>query len=384
MSDYLIYGPTDAAGALKEALVKEDVSDLITDLFPLDTPLHQTLEKVPMYNVFTEQPVDTHSITRTNALLAASSGGSTTLARPEGYTYTTKTPLYPAKLKSVAEIQGISFGVSDTDRAVSHYGISDRYAYEVLKTTQDVVNNKELSMWWSLGSTPAGNDIDSGGGAVLTARQTQGLVPWITFSGLQATSGSAPASSRLDGNGNDFGSASALLAPAGTTAYNANGLTLDATMFKEKVMSPWWQLTGRQAGAIGFCGPRVKSLFSEFAQTANGPINERTLSAASKMIVDTVDYYETDFGVISLNLCRYLGIPSQSTTVALTTVGNVAMAWDETLVLIKPQYWNIGVLRGVTFTPLAKLGDSEQGLVRGESALICRNPQGGTAVVNCV
>lgn len=392
---YLVYGPTNAAGSLKEALVKEDVSDLITNLFPLDTPLTQVLSKTPMNNVFTEQPVDFYStgvnsgIVRTNAGIAINTGNAdpegTFLQKPEGHTFTTSTPFYPARLKSVAEIQGIQFAVSDTDRAMSQYGIGDRYTYEALKTTRSVVNNFETSFWWSLGTPPEGVDADSDSGSaeITTIRNTQGLMPWILFSGLQRTKIGLAQATHIDGNGNEFGTNSAALNGSSSHAYDAAGLTLDQSMFKEQLMSPWWTNTGRTGGAVGFAGPKVKGLFSQFALTANGPVNERTLDAASKLVVDTVDYYETDFGLVSINLCRYLGIESQSTVVDQTT-GTTTVAWDESLVFIHPEYWNIGVVRGVTFTPLAKTGDFESGLVRGEQSLICRNPMAGAAIVNCI
>lgn len=382
MATYTVW-PTAAVGSTaNEVLVKEDVSDLITNLFPLDTPLQQVLSRRSMQNVFTEQPVDTFtSITRTNASLVAAANAVGVLPKPEGHVYTSGSAQYPARLKSVAEIQGIQFAVSDTDRAMAQYGIQDRFAYEALKTTQAVVNNFELSFWWALGTPPGGADFDTVG--TFIARQTQGIVPWIMFSGLQATSTTPSPATHADGHGNNFGTGNqALLSGAATTAYNANGLILDQTMFKEKVMEPWWQLTGRTAGAVGFAGPRVKNVFSSFALTANGAINERTLDAAAKKVVDTVDYYDTDFGLVSINMCRYLSVPSQTTTIALDTIGNVTVPWNETIIFIHPRYWQIGVVRGVHYSPIGKGGDLEQGLIRGEQALVCTNPQGGTGATN--
>jgi len=392
---YLVYGPTNAAGSLTEVLVKEDVSDLITNLFPLDTPLHQILMKVPMNNVFTEQPVDSYATTvnsgivRTNASIAVNTGNAapdtTYLQKPEGHTFATSTPFYPARLRSVAEIQGIQFAVSDTDRAMSQYGVGDRYTYEALKTTRSVVNNFETSFWWSLGTPPEGVDAEGGGSTVITTvRNTQGVMPWILVSGLQRDLVGLGSSTHTDGHGNEFGTANAALNASSSQAYDAAGLTLDQTMFKEQLMSKWWTNTGRTGGAVGFAGPKIKNLFSQFALTANGPVNERTLGAASKLIVDTVDYYETDFGLVSINLCRYLGIESQTTAIDLADTADVTVSWDESLVFMHPEYWNIGVVRGVTFTPLAKTGDFETGLVRGEQALICRNPMAGAAIVNAI
>lgn len=391
MVNFTVYSPT--AVTLQEALVKEDVSDLISNLFPLDTPLQQVLTRRPMNNVFSEQPIDTfNNITRTTAPFAASASFATTFAKPEAFAFATGTPQYPARLKSVAEIQGIAFGVSDTDRAMSMYGIGDRFSYEALKTTQAVVNNFEHSFWWSPGTPPGGADLNTtGGDPQQFARQTQGLCYWIFKTGLERSRiGATPGAtsnqaSYTDGHGNDFGTTPAVLGlGAGSWAYNANGLVLDQTMFKEQLMSRWWQLTGRTGGAVGFAGPKIKNLFSQFALTANGPINERTLEAAAKKVVDTVDYYETDFGVVSINLCRYLSLASFAPTVTLGDSSTPAITSDETLIFIHPRYFQIGVVRGVSFASYGKTGDFESGLIRGEQALYSTNPGGGTGLTNAI
>ncbi|MBM6698703.1 DUF5309 family protein, partial [Streptococcus alactolyticus] len=84
--------------------------------------------------------------------------------------------------------------------------------------------------------------------------------------------------------------------------------------------------------------------------------------------------YETDFGVVSLNLCRYLNIAGESVSISQST-GSTTVPYDEVLLFMQPRYFQIGVVRPVYMSPLGKIGDFEQGLVRGEQAIICRNPQ---------
>jgi len=407
MASYSAYeGVDQGTGTLKEVLIKEDVSDLISNLFPLDTPLQQVLERVAMNNVFMEFPVDTFSTifrssTQVGNATAANPGVLTSsgiLAKPEGYTFTTSTPSYPARLRGVAEIQGRQFAVTDTLRALDQYAIDDRYNYEALKVTQNVVNDFEHSFWWSKGSTVNATDLDSDAGAteIYNARQTQGLMYWILKTGLERSKSGAfgalgkgtEANSFVDGNGNEYGDLAAgtgneaMNIGAMTWAYDANGAALDQSMFKEQLMGKWYTMTGRQAGAMGFASPRVKNLFSQFALSINGQINERTIEAASKRVVDTVDWYETDYGVVSINMSRYLALPGVTFTVANTVSTTVAA--EECLIFIKPEYYKIGVVRGVTFSPLAKTGDFETALIRGEQALLCRNPQAGVGLVNCI
>lgn len=382
---------TAAVGSVaQETLMKESVADLLSNLFPTDTPLQQALEKIDMPREQMSFPLDWHSnITRTSAMFSASASFATTLAKPEGFTYTDTTPQFPRVLIGQNEIQGLQFAVSDSLGGTPMYGISDRFAYEALKCTQAVVNNFEHSFWWSPGNTAgAGTDLNTTGtDAQQVARQSMGLVHWIGKSGLQRSKIGLGQTSFTDSLGNNFGTGTAnaniALNNASSWMYDAAGVALDDAMFKDNVMGQWYAINGRQAGAMGFCSPKIKNLFGRFSQTVNGPINERTIAAASKLIVDTVDYYETDFGVISLNLSRYLNIAGQTVTITQST-GSVVVPYDEVLLLIKPRYFKIGVRRPVYMSPLGKTFDGEKGLVRGEMGLLSMNPSGGVGVVNCI
>ena len=389
---YLINDST--AGTALEVFRKEQVEDLIINLFPLDTPLHQILGARPMTS-YLKQPVDTFSsalINRVSSVFAAgdrSTNWNASSAKPEGHTYASYTEGYGALMISgVAEIQGLQFSVSDSDRNEPLYGMTDRFAYEALKATESVVNMFEHSFWWSPGTPPAGSDLNTSTGTQY-ARQTQGICHWILKSGLQRSQfPSGGSTAHTDGHGNDFGSSGTLYNYARGYAYDAGGVTLDQAMFKDNLMAEWYNLTGRQAGAVGFTGAKIKNLFSQFALTANGPINERTLEAAAKRVVDTVDYYETDFGVLSVNMCRYLNLSGQSVNISTSSSTNGdttnTIPYDEVLILIKPEFFQIGVKRPVYMSPLGKTGDFESGLVRGEKGLICRNPQAGAGISNCL
>lgn len=388
MASYTLYATDALNTTIQESLVKESVGDLVSNLFPLDTPLQQTLAKVDMDRESMQFPIDTFSsslISRVATRFAASASFATTSAKPEGFTYTDITPQYPARLTSVAEIQGSQFSVSDSDRGVPMYGIADRFAYEALKHVQTLVNQFEFSLWWSPGTVPAGADFNTtGGDPQQIARQTQGLVHWIFKSGLERSRIAVNAASFLDGNGNQFGTnGGQALVDAKAWAYDAGGLALDQAMFKDNLMAQWWNLTGRQAGAIAFTGPKIKNFFSQFALYANGSVNERTIEAAAKRVTDTVDYYETDFGTIALNLSRYLNISGQSATITQST-GSIVVPYDEVFLAIQPQYFKIGVRRPVYMSPLGKVGDFERGLVRGEMGMLCMNPSGGSGISNCV
>ena len=399
MATYTVWNST-ASNTIQEALVREDVNDLISNLFPLDTPLQQALGKVAMTSTFKEFPIDGfNNIARTSAILLAASGAANVNPKAEANTISTGALQLPVRFKCIAENQTLYFAVSDTDRAVSAYGYNDRFTYEAYKTVKAVVNNFEHSFWWGVGGVSGDTGVGGGVGGVATSgtavRYTQGLMPLILKSGLERqrvgnlTGACSDQASFLDGARNDFGTdfpsagANGLGTPGGTWAFNANGTALDAAMFKDSIMRPWYTLMGQQGGAMGFASPRVKTLFNGFAQGLNGQINERTIEAAAKMLVDDISFYDTEYGIVSINMSRYLNLPGVSFTINLGS-GSVTVPCDENIIFIKPDYYKIGVLRGVSMVQMGKTGDLEQGKVTGDMGMMCLNPQAGTGACNLI
>lgn len=384
MADFVVYDNTAVNAAAKEALIKEQVDDLVINMFPLDATLQRTFGRVYMGSVFQQTPIDTFPaayISRTASKFVLTNPVGTVQAQPEGATYTSVTPSYQAKFINVAEIQGLQFAVTGTDMSIETYGMTDRFSYEALRATQALVNQFELSLWWSPGTPPQGVQLHTSGGLDV-GRQTQGLCHTILQSGLQRSKiGLGAAFSDLVGN--NFGSGvSALNTGASTWCYDANGLPLDQAMFKDNLMAKWWEITGRQSGAMGFTGARGKNMFSQFATHVNGSINDRQIAAENKMLVDTLDVYDTDFGPVGMNLSRYLNI--NDTVAVAQSAGSTTVAWNEVMVLIQPQYYKIGVKRPITLYSIGKTRDAEDGLVLGELGLITKNPQAGVGVVNFV
>lgn len=399
MATYTVWDTAAATATINEALVKESVEPQIYDLFPEDFALSRRLKRVSMMSTFHEVPIKNLAsrVTRTSAVVtpattfpAALNNGA---ARVEGAAFATGTPQYPARLKSVSQINGEAFAVSKTDRAVSHHAIGDRFTAETIEMLRKTANDRELALWWSPGTPPQGAELDTDTAGAHVARQTQGLMHWILKTGLQRSgaggaAGLATAGTFPDGHGNEFGSTNAVLNNTMTYAYHANGLPLDRTMLTQNVLSPYWNLCNAGEMLLGFVSTKVRPLFVSFALPNGQLVNERNVDASGFTTYDRVDVYKTDNFTIQLVNSRYLSIPSQTSTIVVDTGGstaNVTVPWDECLVLINPEYFAVGEVRPLGFTPVAQqLVDADQGIVSCESGMICYNPQGGTAVVDCV
>lgn len=395
---YTLYNTGASTAAAQAVLLKENVADIISNLFPLDYPLIQTLEQVSLGgSPWKELPVDSFStITRTASAvaMATTTGRTDTTVRIEGATPTALTDEYAHKIRCVSEIHSHKFSASGTAQAAALYGINDPLAYNAFKATETVMSDFELRFWHARGTTPSGGYIEDFAAGTATGngignvtgppaefpRQTQGLVNWIVRSGLERT---------VSGTGSTFYNAHGEVLKNSSVdfrsyAYDLNGQNLTRDHLRARLMSPWWQIGGRPNGCLIFCGSKVKQLFTDFANSVNGPVNQRNVPASEKAIYDTVDVYVTDFGTHYVNLCRYLDL-SQNSVYNTTSAGSdITSAWDELLVAIMPDYWKIGTYRGVGMAPLAKTADADEAMIVGEMGLMCRNPIAGAALLNAV
>lgn len=397
MAVYTLYAGTSVSSTMagpNEVLVKEDVSDLVTNLFPYDTPLHQFLERESMSQIFKESPVDDETaITRTSTAVGmnAAGVGADSVVKLEASTASPGATQYPSKVRGVAEIHQEAFDVSGTDRATSMYGITDRFTYQAMKLARRMTNDFEFRFWHGKGTRPDGavvtnyatgavNTTDGLGGTGSFPRQTQGLFNWIFRTGLERTTTGVGANffnahgEQLKGSGFNYCS----------YAFDAAGVNLSSSMLQQKLFGPWWDIGGDPRGCVLFMGTKPKELFSTICLTANGEINSRSIPAASKRIVDVVDVYETQFGIHFVNQVRYLNQPQVSVFDTTSAGSNVSIAWDESIIAIQPRGWRIGVLRGLGFTPIAKTGDFDRGMFTGEMGILTRSPIYGAGLGNCI
>lgn len=377
-----------SANTRLEPLTREYVHDEIINRFPLHFPLQQWLGRESTPQLWGEMPVDTFGgITRTEAAMAIISGTIDATIREEASSASYITDQYPSKIRFVTEIHQDAFSVSGTNLASDMYGIRNRFAYEGEKVAKKQMSDLELRMWFARGTTPNGSianrttgaETAPVGGAVYK-RQTQGLMSWILTGGLER--GAGISTNIYNTHGEALKSSSGDYRPH---AYNAGGLVLDETMWNQSLMSPWYTMSSDVVGnKVAFMGSKPKQLFRSFALTTNGSINQRTIPAENKKIIDTVDFYESDFGTVMLNLCYFLNIGSQSTSYTLSDSSTVSAAWDSSILVIEPAMYKIRTYRAQEFSKLAKTGDFEPGMFVLEAGLQCRHPFGGAAIVNCV
>ena len=124
-------------------------------------------------------------------------------------------------------------------------------------------------------------------------------------------------------------------------------------------------------GSVALCGAKMKRIISAMAMVYANGTSRRNISVASKAWGETIDFFESDFGEIAINLDRYMdGTTSVSWN---ATGGPTSVVFEDAFIVIEPERFHRMILRGLGHVPIAKDGDSTKGLCVIESGIKCDN-----------
>ena len=137
---------------------KEDVSDIITNISPYDTPLYSRIGKTKATQVMHEWLED-------------QLGQPIANAEVEGYTYSTTNAAPRTRLHNYTQIMHRGVHVTDSQEAVLHYGIRSEMAYQMAKALKELAFDCEQAL-----ITQATPNPGAMGGP---AREFGGLPFWI-------------------------------------------------------------------------------------------------------------------------------------------------------------------------------------------------------------
>lgn len=315
-----VYGPSGGN------VNREDVFDAIINIDPYDTPLLQMAPKIPISHVTTEWLQDT--------LTATSTAG-----RPEGQAFTQDNVASGTRVINVTQIFGKHLIVSETQQAVSPYGFSDTFLYEVMKGTRETMRNIETRLFAASGASASGSGTAATGGS---ARVMKSLQDFITSNRFHAQA------TAIGGTGSTTASATALEEPLFNTALQLT-----------------WE-NGGNPNWIFVAGPAKRKLSSfSGAPAVLNPVGGAALTAGPTVYTEAganqvgraVDQYLSDFGLLNVALDRW--VPK----------GGTGTNQEGVLFAIELPRVQIGWLRPLRFERLAKDGDRVRGMVVGECTL---------------
>jgi len=299
-----IYNAYDAVGQ------REDLTDVIYNISPTETPFMSSIGKTKATAVYHEW--------QTDSLAAA----TTANAAVEGADASDATLSPTTRLGNYTQILQKTIKVSGTLDAVNKAGRKSEKAYQLAKASQELKRDLETIL--------LSNQGRDAGSSNSSARKMGSLLSWIKTNSSAQTNGGDPTtigvSARTDGNTRTF--TEALLKEVVAEVFVSGG-------------SP----TVLMVGAAG------KQKVSSF--TGIGETRFNVTGAKPSTIIGAADIYVSDFGNMSV-------------------VPNRFMRTRDALIL-DPEYAAIAYLRPFMTNELAKAGDSDKTQVLVECTLEVKN-----------
>jgi hypothetical protein len=288
---------------------REDLTDIIYDISPTETPFMSSIGKTKATAVYHEW--------QTDSLAAA----TTANAAIEGADATSATMSPTVRLGNYTQIIQKTVQVSGTLDTVNKAGRKSEKAYQLAKASSELKRDLETILLANQGRSA---------GTSTVARKLGSILSWIKTNSDKASDGSDPAtigvSTRTDGTVRTF--TEALLKTVVSEVFVSGG--------SPKIL---------MVGAAG--KQKVSSFAGIAAQRYMAPGNTPTT------IIGAADIYMSDFGQISI-------------------VPNRFMRVRDALVL-DPEYAALAYLRPFQTNDLAKTGDSENTQLLAEVTLEVKN-----------
>jgi hypothetical protein len=299
-----IYNAYDAIGQ------REDLTDVIYDISPTETPFMSSIGKTKATAVYHEWQTDSLAAATTNNAAVEGADASDATLSP-----TTRLGNYTQILQKTIKVSG-------TLDAVNKAGRKSEKAYQLAKASQELKRDLETIL--------LSNQGRSVGSSNSSARKMGSLLSWIKTNSSVQTNGGDPTtigvSTRTDGNTRTF--TEALLKEVVAEVFTSGG--------SPKVL---------------MVGPSGKQKVSSF--TGIGETRFNVTGAKPSTIIGAADIYVSDFGNMSV-------------------VPNRFMRTRDALVL-DPEYAALAYLRPFQTIELAKAGDADKTQVLVEVTLEVKN-----------
>ena len=292
---------------------REDLSNLIFTISPMETPFTSMAKRTKVKNQFTEWQTDALDAAATNAQI-------------EGNDAVVNTAVPTTRLRNYTQILAKTVSVSESQQAMDTAGRDDEFDYQVSKRSKELKRDLEYAA--------TRNQPSTAGGAG-TAQMMASVESWLATNKTSAGQGTAQTTPGYSGG--------TVAAPTDSTTAG----TLVEAMLKNVI-----QLCYTQGGnpKTLMVGPATKVKVSAFAGIAT---QYQQANGKQATIVSGADTYVSNFGQHTILPNRFVR--------------------DQNILVLDMDYWAIGELRPFTKVNLAKTGDSDKAQIKGEYTLIARN-----------
>jgi hypothetical protein len=288
---------------------REDLSDVIYDISPTETPFMSSIGKTKATAVYHEW--------QTDSLSAATTGN----AAIEGADATSATLSPTVRLGNYTQIIQKTVQVSGTLDAVNKAGRKSEKAYQLAKASAELKRDLETILLSNQGRNA---------GTTTIARQMGSLLSWIKTNSDVGSGGSDPATIGV------------------STRTDGTQRTFTETLLKTVVAEVFTSGGSPKILLVGAAGKQKVSTFAGIAaQRYQAPSNKPTT------IIGAADVYMSDFGTMSVVPDRFM------------------RARDA--LILDPEYAALAYLRPFQTNELAKVGDSERTQLLAEVTLEIKN-----------
>ena len=291
--------------------IREDLSDIIYNISPTDTPFMSGIGKTKATNTKYEWQTDSLGAVAANAAVegaAISYGALTSTTREFDYT----------------QISTKAIQVTGTDDAVNTAGRNTELAYQVAKAAKEIKRDMENALLSNTAKAVGDNT---------TARTLGGLPTWISTNVSAGAGGSG----------------------AGSGAARTNGTqrAFTETLLRSALKDTW--VSGGNPNVIMLNGFNKQKL-SFFTGGAT-----RFDKAEDRRLMTSIDVYESDFGTMQVTPNRWIR----------KTAASAKRGQD--VYLLEMDFWAVAFLRDFKLQNPAQTADADQRFMVVEYTLEAKN-----------
>lgn len=296
--------------------IREDLSDIIYDITPTETPFLSMARRGKATQTKHEWQTDA---------LAAADGANAVI---EGDDATINTFTATTRLANYTQIMDKAISISGSMEAVNSAGRKSELSYQLSKRSRELKRDMEARLTGNYASTA---------GAAGAARATAGVEAWLA-SNTELGSGGAVGGYTTTG-----------VVVAATDATSTQFQTFIEADLKSVIKQCW--TNGGDPGVV-MVGPFNKQKASGFGGIAT-LYRDTAGSMKPATIMGAADVYVSDFG-------EHRIVPNR-------------FSRDRTALVLDMDYWEVAYLRPFQQAKLAKTGDSEKRQLLVEFALVSKN-----------
>ena len=279
--------------------IREDLSNIITNIAPEETPYMSNIGRESISNSLFEYQTDTLAAAAANKQIEGDD-----VASFDAVTAT-------VRLQNYAQISRKTIILSATEEVVNKAGRRSELAYQIAKRSAELKRDQEFTML---------NNAVAAAGSTSTARGTASLGAFLKTNVDKASDGTNPSYTTLPSSARTDGTVR----------------TFTETILKNVIQQVW---AAGGAPKILMTGPVNKQRVSGFSGIASSRFN---INGGDKpaTLIGAVDIYVSDFGNVSVIANRFQ---------------RERDAW-----VLDPEYAKMTVLRPYQQIELAKTGDAEK------------------------